>query len=252
MTSAQHGDMSSYWAEKSLAPRSFEEVRALIKAADEAEAARAKPSDKRNDSEDIAEIVKGQGIYMGRYTLSGLSMVFNVYAAPQDLVANWGWKNRNGDRVTRVFTYSEAVKGISLLRNWHGYNGGNYRNENELFQAMRSRRYKGEWVIPPREFLDGKNGAGDIVRSFYNFSDLRDDGAFKNTFEKAAAFSDQKKHVYPDCYWSSTLQPQLEEEGLQFVAIHNGYTGWDRPQSTIMNRCRPVRFVPVFTPGMLA
>ena len=71
---------------------------------------------------------------------TGLSRVFRVYAAPQDL---------QGDGLRDVMNQ------VAALSFWHGHFGAAYASDEDLLMRMKDGSYNGSWVIPPRMLLDG-------------------------------------------------------------------------------------------------
>ncbi len=151
----------------------------------------------------IGQLIEGQGIYMGSLVLSSKAGCgekgtnngekrYAVFAAPEDLnVPNGNPKDlysRNGKQI--AFDFSDAALEISILKNWHGHDGGrfSYDDIGGVFKEIAEKNeksyggpYKGEWFIPPEDFVIGgilKDGKPCVVSLF----DAKDIGAFKGTF----------------------------------------------------------------------
>lgn len=194
-----------------------------------------------DDNAAPGQLVAGEGVFVGRYELpvKGLRRAFNVYAAPQDLAdANDG---------NKAFTYREAVYRVAALRDWNGFDGENYANSNQIHQALQDGSYEGGWVIPPRELLSGMGAetpSGERKPELVgcdNLFDLRQKGAFSNTFTTVAADA----YNEPACYWSSTLDDGYHGPDFALnVDFSDGYESLGLVDSRCFS-CRPVRFVPV-------
>ncbi len=178
------------------------------------------------------DMVEGQGIYVGQWHLNddkgdSLGKVFNIYAAPEDLV------NRQGERAG--LTYARTVSRVRALQDWHGYNGGDYNDSQEIKAALVNGSYQGGWVIPPIELLRGINVMCTKV-AVDNLFALRKSGAFKDSY----ATSGQSL-----CwYWSSS-----SSSGDANFAIGADFVDGDgvcgcKKTDTICH-CRPIRFVEV-------
>jgi len=184
-------------------------------------------------------------IYLGKYSPTGLEgnslgMEFNVVAAKEDLP--------EGPR-----TYVDTVQYMAELKNWNGFDGAGYKNDKELYNALRKDAYNGQWIIPTFEILRGK----DEERKDTTFNSLfayRNTEAFKGTFKIAARRNnddDNDEPNLPDSYWSST-EPRDAPYGAFFVTFsddHDWNDGWlykdDRPgRAGRRLSCRPVRLVP--------
>jgi hypothetical protein len=99
---------------------------------------------------EIGEVVEGEGIYIGSYAPKdegGVSIgkIFNVYAAPEDLV--------KADA-----SYNMVCSSLSSLKNWHGHDGSVSLDEAHIIESLSSGQYKGRWVIPPMELLASVTG----------------------------------------------------------------------------------------------
>jgi hypothetical protein len=52
-----------------------------------------------------------------------------------------------------LLTYNDAVKKVASLKNWHGFDGCDFKNEAELMAAFENGTYNGGWFIPPKDLL---------------------------------------------------------------------------------------------------
>ena len=118
----------------------------------------------------VGDICDDGTIYIGSRELKDASDValgdFYLFAAPEDL------KGKQRNRL--LLTFSETVEHVEGLRDWYGYDGGNFANETAWQAAIRDGRYNGQWVIPPKDIL--------VENLFEN----RDQGALRSTFETAS------------------------------------------------------------------
>ncbi len=179
---------------------------------------------------EIGELVEGEGIYLGVYKPvdrdgMSLSKIFNVFAAPEDLPG------------TR--TYVDAVKYLSELKGWHGYDGMNYSTDKELYKAIEAGHYTGGWIVPPGDILHGRDVDGKETTPD-NILVHKDRGALKDTFHKVQFGG----HMSPGQYWSSTSENAPFETLMQYVSLSNGHVGWQYDDKKDMS-CRPVRLVEV-------
>jgi len=196
---------------------------------------------KTGPSGDIGQLVPGKGVYLGIWSPSdrhacSINKMFNVYAAPYDLGLD---ENGHGSKL--IITYNDAVKAVSEIKNLMGHNGAQYKNDTELYDALRSGSYKGEWFIPTRDLVNGTDVDGIKVQHD-NLYQHRNTGKFANTFTTASG-SD-----YPDWYWSST-----EHRGFPSfvwdVRLSDGNDAWDHKDNSRLS-CRPVRLVEAGAPRL--
>jgi len=184
---------------------------------------------------EIGALVPGEGVYAGQYRPNNITLarVFNVYAAPEDLAE-------------KPFTYEKTVKKIAKLKNWHGHNGLSfcsglgYDDWTAIEDFLRNGLYKGQWVIPPVELLDGINQFGNKAEAD-NLRDCHDKGAFKGTFNLCALISTVN---YTNFYWSCSKRPQIRTPSTWMVRFIDGkreFGGRDKLHAS----CRPIRLVPV-------
>ncbi len=170
------------------------------------------------------DAVPGKGIYMGAwYPDHGiigekLGKVFHVFAAPEDLTGKAG--TVAGEQLLR---YREAVEEVSIKR-WHGHQGSvRVVSEKSLYEAIRSGKYQGEWIIPPLALV-----AGDSFVP-YGLYNLKDTGAFKGSLIVTPGAS---------YYWTST---RASGTTSVMMAVRMA-SGLSSPVSdTEKCRCRPVR-----------
>jgi hypothetical protein len=171
----------------------------------------------------IGKMIPGMGIYMGRYepggSVAGLGVLFNAFAAPQDLTDDKGNKE--------IYSYEDTVKRVAALQNWHGFDGTPYKNETEMMEALEDRRYTGGWIIPPIDLLD-------------TLQTLRKEGEFKKTLVVTNMSDDANND--PSWYWSSTPH---EEQTACIKTEQFKYGLIDRNRRSVRHSVRPVRLVKV-------
>lgn len=179
-------------------------------------------------------MIPGEGIFLGHYTPRDrdghtLGKVFDVFAAPEDLTDESG--------VRAIFKYVEAVTRVTALKGWHGSDGGSYVSDTQLYAALKDGSYRGEWVIPPRDLLDGMDVDENQTQPD-NLVAHRNKGAFSGTFTMAASGSG-----YPSWYWSST-EKRDHPSYVYCVRLSYDHGDWD-PKDGDRLSCRPVRLVEV-------
>jgi hypothetical protein len=185
--------------------------------------------------------IEGEGIFIGRYAPQdadgkstdgkSLGLVFNVFAAPEDLT--------DKDRNKETFRYHEAVRCIAGLKNWHGSDGADYHSDKEILEALKNGSYDGGWIIPPLELLAGRRAKGGWTEEIKvdNLYGLRNKSTLKGKF---AAGDD-------DFYWSSTEEPNLFSRTLA-LSFKPHKIDWFYNDGDKL-KCRPVRLVPVAQDG---
>jgi hypothetical protein len=177
-------------------------------------------------------------VYVGRYSPTdrdgnSLRQAFNVFAAKEDLSGG-------------PSKYSDTVRHLAGLKGWNGYNGAGYANDTEFYDALRSGTYKGEWIIPTIDILQGSD-VDKKATTPDNIFARSDDGAFRNTFNKTKT-GGVYGHVV-DCpvrYWSCTVARRDTAE-INDVHFYNGDRmshSKDNKDSSFLFSCRPVRLVP--------
>jgi hypothetical protein len=155
-----------------------------------------------------------------------------VYAAPEDLT--------DKDSKRGLFTYGNTIKRVSGLKDWHGFNGTNYKTDADLLKALKNGSYDGGWVIPPSVLLSGRDANGSEVYPD-NLYAHREKGALSGTFTMAARHD--LSDICPDWYWSSTearYSPAFVRS-IQFSAPGNSVDSKDGKR---LLGCRPIRLEP--------
>lgn len=181
------------------------------------------------------DLMEDKTIYLGKYTPLSvdrvpLSKTYNVFAAPKDLPT--------------LMTYNQTQECVACLKHWCGYNGANYKNAEDIYDALKTGHYNGEWIIPPRELLTGfpfdapeQNDSNAIIQPD-NLLTHKNKGSFKGSF---ITTQPDTKSVYPDFYRSSTEHVQNKNYTWysSFVDNHEHYTN---KEFNLMS-CRLVRLV---------
>ncbi|MDD3370552.1 MAG: hypothetical protein PHE27_01875 [Alphaproteobacteria bacterium] len=142
---------------------------------------------------EVGEEVEGKGVFFGTWEVFDPRFrkpgrLFFVFVSPEDLPEG---KDSSA-------TWSDAADALTSRRFWYGFPGVGYKNECDLRDDLINGNYKGEWFMPPREFLDGRDANGERVRDTSLF-DLKDTGAFAGTFNC---------EMWGSCYWSCTECPK--------------------------------------------
>ena len=184
----------------------------------------------------IGQEIPGHGVFIGTWQPEGLSQQFNIFAAPEDLTDTADKKE--------VYKYVDAVTRIAELKNWHGYNGTNYANKNEIHQALKDGSYiknGSGWFIPPSELLRGTDAnrldgirPGKMVQRD-NLYTHKDKGALCGTFSTVGSDS-----YAGDWYWSSTEDHFNPSLLICTIGFSNGNEAWAGRDGD-KRSCRPVR-----------
>jgi hypothetical protein len=153
---------------------------------------------------------------------TGLKEIWDLYAAPQDL--------KNADGSNLLLTYNGAVNHVAGLKNLHGHDGGHFANDAAVYAAMDAGTYNGEWFIPSKEILHGKDAQGNILHGKDaqgnkvqkdNLYDYREKGALKGTFVTTNNGPDNAQW-----YWSDTEHP-VNSSFVYTVDFTDGNDDWD-------------------------
>lgn len=171
---------------------------------------------------EVGQLVEGKGVFIGTWEpkdSDGNSLEeFNLFAAPEDLM------DAEGRRLAA--TFNGAVKHVAALRDWHGHDGGDFRNDAALYAAMKEGRYKGEWFIPP---------VGVLKEHLYP---NRNKGALAGTFTTASSGAG-----FAPWYWSCT-ENCWHPDHVWFVRFLDSFVDWVRKDNHSLSS-RVVRAEPV-------
>jgi hypothetical protein len=178
------------------------------------------------------ELFSGKGVFLGIWSphdRDGVSLgkTFNLYAAPHDLGLD-----ENGRGAKRLLTYAEALKHVSEIRSLMGHDGADYKNDTELYAALKNGSYKGEWFIPARDSIVGTD-IDDIQIQTDTLFAHKDKGAFENTFALVSG-SDSA-----GWYWSCSERRE-DPSTVYDVRLSDGNVDWDH-KDRISLSCRPLR-----------
>ncbi len=184
------------------------------------------------------ELIEGEGIFLCRYQLhdhngNPLKKIFNVFVAPEDLTSEKGEHS--------TLDYLHTVERVAALKDWNGHDGGNYPHQYALYKALLQGTYQGEWVIPPREIMDGD----DLYTQRFgvqkeNMCRYKDTGTFKGTYLHQPKTTSS---AAIDWYWSCTEEPKSRNK-VWNVRFNDETGGWNHKDTIVMS-CRPIRFVEV-------
>jgi len=177
----------------------------------------------------LANLKPGQqmpdgSIFVGRYSPkdrqgNSLCREFNVFAAKEDLPA--------GRQM-----YCHTVQHLAKLRNWNGYNGASYENDTQLYEALRKGTYAGQWIIPTKEILHGRD-MQDALTMPDNIHTHKD-SIFGDLLEQPG---------FIDSYWSCTEDPDNSKK--VFKTTFHSRSMYTENKAVSKLRCRPVRLEPV-------
>ncbi|MBI3418521.1 MAG: hypothetical protein HY053_00095 [Proteobacteria bacterium] len=181
---------------------------------------------------EIGQLVEGEGIFAGIWEPKdrqgkSLNKKFAVFAAPEDFTDSSGKKI--------LLTFEAAADELAKRKNWHGHDGGNYKNDTALYKALKGGSYKGEWFIPTRDLLLGTDIDGNKVHEESLFKN-RNEGDFAGTYTTRESSSD-----FAFWYWSSS-EHRDHSEGVWFGRFSDGDGGWVNKDTNRL-RCRPCRVV---------
>ena len=96
---------------------------------------------------------------------------------------------------------NEAVAHAAKLRDWHGRDGGDFRNDTFLYRALADGKGVGKWFIPPKELLCGTNQDDRTVfdNSLFALKNTGDFAVEPHCFDTSGSGGSGK---YPGWYWS--------------------------------------------------
>ncbi|MDD3371132.1 MAG: hypothetical protein PHE27_04820 [Alphaproteobacteria bacterium] len=206
-----------------------QEAKALLLLKEKAEADRRMAEDAaRLAKAKPGEFFENRGIFAGTWAPRDrdnvhLRQTYYVFAAPVDL---------SGRALT--WSFVSASKELASRKNWYGHDGVAYRNDTELFDALRTKKYRGEWFISPVELLTGEDADGKKVRE-NGLIDLKDVAAFSKTLCLGGADDSDDRLWYLTCSASTTL-----EDCIKLVHLSGG---WEASENISADgySCRPFR-----------
>jgi hypothetical protein len=160
---------------------------------------------------------------------SGKSIKLNLFSMPEDL-----YPSDTSGKNCRTFV--DTAKEIGNRRDGLKLDPENY--EKGLIAALEDGSAFGKWIIPLREWVDGKDRDGKAVAGLEknNLYALRDIGDFKGTFtteDKAPS------PMIPNRYWSCT-ERRDGSTLVWYVRFSDGDGGWDDKDYGRLS-CRPCR-----------
>ncbi len=181
--------------------------------------------------------IEGHGIFLGEWRPRDengvpLRKKFNVFAAPEDI--------KGCESHDRAMTYREAVRTLGHLKDWHGFNGDCFQNDEVFICALKNNAYHGEWVIPPFEVLTGLNLQADIMTFSDNLFAHRYDGDFAGTYYTRDHEINWQTLNNPHYYWSCS--EFIENRDFIWVANFARDLHDYSSHESLHYSCRPVRF----------
>lgn len=164
-------------------------------------------------------------IYLGQCKL--LSTIFNVYAAPEDL--------------PELLPPSQTIEHLATLKDWHGYDGAPYQNEQDFIAALGDDKYDGGWIVPTLDMLRGRDDERQTTGNKDNLFAHKADGAFAGTYTLTPAVVNGR--ICPGSYLSSSEEQGTHGEYAYTVRMCDGQTDVCN-KASISVACRLVRIVP--------
>jgi hypothetical protein len=156
-----------------------------------------------------------------------LGVKLNLFAAPEDLYpADTSGKNCR--------TFVDTAKEIGNRPDGLKLDPEHY--EEGLIAAIKDRSAFGKWIIPFREWVDGKDRDGTVVLEKNNLYALRNEGDFSGKFtteDKAPS------PMIPNRYWSCTEHRDYSTH-VWDVRFSDGDDDWGNKGNDRLS-CRPCR-----------
>jgi hypothetical protein len=126
----------------------------------------------------VGQFYEGRGVYMGQMQPKNrngrrIGKTYNLFAAKNDI------KSQSGGYLMQNF--KNMVREVAAVRGLHDHDGASVADVTALIRGLKDGSLEGKWVIPPLEWLLGKNvnhGASQTP-SLYA---LRNTRAFADTF----------------------------------------------------------------------
>jgi hypothetical protein len=226
------------------------------------DAAAAEKRRKENEIKNAkpGDYVEGCGVFIGAWTPLGangkkLGPTFNIFTTKEDLRAEKDPARFDLEKFKPVsaepalyapahqtFTYHGAAAAVSQMNEEQGYDVRSYDDDAALYAALKDGSYGGQWIIPPRELVDGFSlRKPDAPHFLYKY---RGEGSLSDTFVTECP-DDWEDDVYPQCYWSCTTSIWSENEGKRAAVSFagDGMSMLDMKQNRAS--IRPVRLEPV-------
>ena len=113
-----------------------------------------------------------------------------------------------------------------------GHDGANFANDTAIYEALENGNYNGEWFIPTRDILQGKDVKGNFVQHD-NLAAHKDGRALIGTFVTNSGSGSA------DWYWSATDYPGNLSE-VYILRLSDGVYDWGCKDNDRLS-CRPVR-----------
>lgn len=162
-------------------------------------------------------------IFMDTLNHPAVGRPLDIFTSPNDLptqgYSNWPYRDQRCGMVIQ-----NAMRGLSRIRNWHGFNGLNLGDgldyQTKLFEAWKNGSGLNKWVVMPLVVLAGKDSSEGEKYFGGNLSDSIHEGEFENYESKYRIFA--QTNFYASC------TPHRSERGSGFKAvdINDGDIAW--------------------------
>jgi hypothetical protein len=172
------------------------------------------------DPSQIGQLVPGKGILLcknwepdilTRFRSPDHRQHFNVYAAPQALEDRRKWTKR-----TAILTYTEAIKRVADLKDYHGYDGSggscSLGSEESVLSAIWGNLYKGQWFLPTK----------DLLNQLYQHKST---GSFKEIFkDKSEPTWYPRAPLNPPAYWCLISSYEYQPSAFDSMYLREGFS----------------------------
>ncbi|GEM_PF-3481874 len=158
-----------------------------------------------------------------------LGVKLNVFGLPKDYVFSGS---------EQCQTFKKAAEEVGNIKGLFGHDGLKLdpeHYEEGFIAAIKDGSAFGKWIIPFREWVDGKDRDGKIVQEKNNLYALQNEGDFKKTFTTERGGSSN----YPHYYWSCT-EHRVPSTYVWLVRFSDGDDGWSLKGYGRLS-CRPCR-----------
>lgn len=164
---------------------------------------------------EVGALVKGRGVYLGPWQAGLRLPIVHVYMADEFMKAPQGMNNGSHERLNLAF--NAAVKELASRNGKRMYGNG---TEAALRRALKNESYVwGDAVLPPVEFLLGKNARGESVRyPFYTRAFWED-----VVYAKAKEVDQFECGFFDGGYTLSCSQQPNDRSGIILVSMSGGY-----------------------------
>jgi hypothetical protein len=166
------------------------------------------------------QLVAGKGVYLGDWKPfdragESLNMRFDLFAAPFDFGLDGLGRGQK-----LLLNFNKVVLEVAGTRNLMGHDGTNYRNDTELYDALKTGLYQGEWFVPTQDILNGTDRHGRRVQDDH-LSGHGTTDAFTGTFPGPGVKDNS------GFFWSCTEQPN-DPSAVSVCHLSTGRVFWIR------------------------